>query len=252
MARNRAARVRQEALIGWIGAFPAESHPRLLQALLDRPASVRALAQYELKQRGVDTVEFYRTEVKGHQAPQPTAILGLGEVGGPDDESLVEPYLKDADARRRNAAVHAIDRIGRDKRAELLVAAIGDAAPGVSRAASRALVGNPTGVDFGSLLSAFRDEDRPYIRRNYFRVLAVASKWSRLRYSVIAASDQNPEIRSAGLQQIIQWTRGWNRSFVEPTTQDMDAIRAAIQGLDVQDRAHVLNRIGSFLGPSAR
>jgi HEAT repeat protein len=250
MGRNRAARVRQEALIGWISRFPGESRDRLVRALLDRITAVRGLAQYELKKRGFDVVGFYRTEVTSRQSPDPTAILGIGEVGGSEDENFVEPHLMHPDLRIRCAAVHAIGRIGGEKRASLLLAALRDPAPAVSKAARRELVGNPTGADYGSLLSVFEEDDRPYVRRNCFRVLATASKWAWIRYAVIAASDPDPEVRSDGLEQIDLWTLKWNRSFVEPTTSDIKAIGAAIQRLDGELRASVLHRIGFFLGPS--
>ncbi len=39
----------------------------------------------------------------------------------------------------------------------------------------------------------------------------------------------------------------WNRSFVEPTPQDLVEIGAAISNLDDELRANVLDRIGFFL-----
>jgi hypothetical protein len=98
------------------------------------------------------------------------------------------------------------------------------------------------------VLSVFQEAGPSNIRRNTFQVLTTASKWSWLRYSVIAASDPDPDIRADGLGQIDLWKLAWNRSFVEPTAQDLAEIRSAVNSLDDGLRANVLDRIGFFLG----
>lgn len=50
-----------------------------------------------------------------------------------------------------------------------------------------------------------------------------------------------------GLGQIDHWKLMWNRSFIEPTPQDLEGIEAAISNLDDELRAHVLDRIGIYL-----
>ena len=249
MGRNRAARVRQEALIGWVRRFPEESQDRLIDALLDRLAAARGLAQYELRTRGFDVVEFYRRRISEASSPEPEAIAGLGEVGTAEESRLVIPYLSSVDGRTRGAALHAVDRIGGAERARLLVAALRDPAPSVSKVARRAIVANPTGVDFAAVLAGFLQDDRRYVRRNSFRVLITASKWSWLRYALIASSDHDSEIRAEGLRQLDIWVLKWNRSFVEPTAPDSEGINQAIDALDEELRANVLDRIGFFLGP---
>ncbi len=246
IGRNRSARVRQEALIGWVTRFPEESHDRLVTALLDRLATVRGFAQFELRRRGFDVVAFYRGRIPNLQSPEP--IVGLGEVGSPEDTNAVEPYLRAADERIRIAAVYAIDHLGGDKRASLLVSALRDPAPAVSKAARRVLVRKPQSVDFLAVLSIFQEDGRSSVRRNSFHVLTAASKWAWLRYSLIAASDADPDIRADGLGQIDLWKLAWNRSFVEPTAQDLTEIRSAVNSLDDELRANVLDRIGFYLG----
>ena len=246
IGRNRSARVRQEALIGWVTRFPEESHDRLVAALLDRLATVRGFAQFELRRGGFDVVAFYRGRIANLQSPEP--IVGLGEVGSPEDTILVEPYIRAADERMRIAAVHAIDRLGGDKRASLLVSALGDPAPAVSKAARRVLVRRPQGVDFEAVLSIFQEDGRSSVRRNSLQVLTAASKWAWLRYSLVAVSDTDPDIRADGLGQIDLWKLAWNRSFVEPTAQDLAEIQSAVDSLDDELRANVLDRIGFFLG----
>jgi N-acyl-D-aspartate/D-glutamate deacylase len=180
------------------------------------------------------------------QSPEP--IVGLGEVGSPEDTNRVEPCMLATDERMRIAAVQAIDRLGGDKRASLLVSALRDAAPAVSKAARRVLVRKPQDVDFLAVLSVFQEDGRSNVRRNSFQVLTAASKWAWLRYSLIAASDADPDIRADGLGQIDLWKSAWNRSFVEPTAQDLAEIRFAVNSLDDELRANVLDRIGFFLG----
>ena len=250
IGKNRSARVRQEALIGWVSRFPEESHDRLVTALLDRLATVRGFAQFELGRRGFDVVAFYRAQMQNPQSPE--SIVGMGEVGSPEDTKRVEPYLRAADERMRIVAVHAIDRLGSDRRASLLISALRDPAPAVSKAARRVLVRKPQGIDFLAVLSVFQEEARSNVRRNSFQVLTAASKWPWLRYSLIAASDADPEIRADGLGQIDLWKSAWNRSFVEPTAQELAEIQSAVNSLDDELRANVLDRIGFFLGSVGR
>jgi len=187
------------------------------------------------------------------QNPQsPESIVGMGEVGSPEDTKRVEPYLRAADERMRIAAVHAIDRLGSDRRASLLISALRDPAPAVSKAARRVLVRKPQGIDFLAVLSVFQEEARSNVRRNSFQVLTAASKWPWLRYSLIAASDADPEIRADVLGQIDLWKSAWNRSFVEPTAQELAEIQSAVNSLDDELRANVLDRIGFFLGSVGR
>jgi len=235
IGRNRSARVRQEALIGWVTRFPEESHDRLVTALLDRLTMVRGFAQFELRRRGFDVVAFYRAKMDNPQSPEP--IVGLGEVGTPEDTNRVEPCMLATDERMKIAAVHAIDRLGGDKRASLLASALRDSAPAVSKAARRVLVRKPQGVDYLVVLSTFEEDARSNVRRNSFQVLTTASKWAWLRYSLIAASDTDPDIRMDGLGQIDLWKLAWNRSFVEPTPQDLAEIKSAIDSLDDELRA---------------
>jgi HEAT repeat protein len=103
------------------------------RALLDRDGGLRALAQHWF---AGDAAAFYRDRL--HEAT-PEAIAGLGDRGARDDARLLLPFLRDARAGIRTAAVKAIGRLDADGRSQALLPLLADEAPMVSRATVQTL-----------------------------------------------------------------------------------------------------------------
>lgn len=87
-------------------------------ALLDRSPSVRAVAQWALRQTGAEPGDYYRERLIAQQDPR--AIPGLGETGNAGDAHLLSPFLVHQRPRTRAAAVRALRRLGQVQPEEVL------------------------------------------------------------------------------------------------------------------------------------
>ncbi|MBK8259641.1 MAG: hypothetical protein IPK82_44165 [Polyangiaceae bacterium] len=121
--------------------FPSEAEPYLRRSLVDDTSSVRELARFlwqKTGQKPLDFAAFYRNGITESKGRAFAAVLyGLAETGGEADAPLFEPYLKDARAAVRAAAVTGIGRCGRARYSEALLAALNDSNSRVAGLARR-------------------------------------------------------------------------------------------------------------------
>lgn len=134
--RARLLRAPVAQLRGFLNAESAleDAGADLVRALLDTRAAPRRMAQRLLAHTGVDVAAFYRQLAE----VTPMAIIGLGEVGRPDDTALVASLLASEHAAVRRAAVSAC-KLDVDGLLEHLVAALDDVDKRVARAAAHRL-----------------------------------------------------------------------------------------------------------------
>jgi hypothetical protein len=224
LSRHRLGRLRQLALRTLATRFP-EQEPELLEnSLFDQHPGVRQLAQHYTRARGVDPADRYRSRVP--ELPR-LSLLGLGEVGRKEDASLAVPHATSVEAGVRRAATRAVGRLDPEGHLELLLRSLGDPSAGVSREALRGLTRLASRIadPVWGLCEATR---HAHVRLNSFRLLKELGNWDRLRYGLRAVAHSEADLRDHGARLVELSLAEWNRSFVDPSDEQMDEILKAI------------------------
>jgi HEAT repeat protein len=188
--------------------------------------TLRFLAQRYCSDNAIDSAAIYRNLLSSNSA---IALTGLGEVGSPDDVTLVRPYLASLEGNLRRRAVTAIARLGgRNVEAEV-AARLGDTAAGVARSASDALrrLGPvPATIDTAWEFSEQLTHDG--VRNATFRLFRAQGRWMLLRIACRSVTSTDADLRERGVLLIEQCIREWNRSFMSPTSVDAAELREVL------------------------
>ncbi len=179
---------------------------RAEEFLADRAALVRACARYVLRQHGIDPLPWYRRRCScaGDAALPPGAAIGLAECGQRTDAALLWPLLTHPAPGVRARAVaglRTLDATGTRRLLPLLE----DAAPGVVREVTAALLPSARSLDT-DWLTARLASDRPrHVRVAAFRLLNAAGGLVGLRASVALLADPDDRLRSWAEQSVQGW-----------------------------------------------
>lgn len=231
MRRDHFLPVRREALRLAAQTLPADEARRLLMtALLDRSAALRAAARSHLRDRGEgDFAAMYRDALAAKSPPTlVAACLGLGETGAPEDADLLARYLAHELPQVRRAAVRGVARLDGDGYLPVLLRCVLDEAPGVSNEAQRALLPFASGLDSAELWGHFRASALFYVRFNLLGLLAALPKWKSIVYLVRATGDDDWRMAAQARDYVCRWQAEYNRSFAQPTRQDLDQLADAL------------------------
>ena len=230
LRRDPSPSVRREALQGAVERLPEQAEAELRAALLDGHASLREMAQFYLKRRhDVDTAAFYRTALATGEAPTLVAALGgLGEAGTASDAALVLPSLAHPLTRVRKAAVRALGRLDGDAHIGLVLAALEDSSPGVTREARAALQPRLSLVDPEAAWQAFVSREPLHVRLALLSLLAQMDRWVGISYLVRASADGSEVVRDKAKEQTKLWVYGRMSSFTRPTPSQIAGLREAL------------------------
>jgi HEAT repeat protein len=191
------------------------------KALFDRSPSVRFLAQRYLAKHGVDVPQRYRDAL----GTTPAALHGLAEIGVVDDAEAIQPYLDDASASVRSAAVHAVGRLLDAGSRPLMLAKLDDPNPAVVRAACRVLERQQ--LDSSTLDQLWEWATGTTLgspRRAAFAVFFKQSRWPKLLVACRSIASNDEELRSQGELLLRSALDSWNRSSTRPTAAQLDEL----------------------------
>ena len=243
--------MRSHALSALHQRAPQQAVEQARDALLDPSATLRQQARVVLRQAGIgEFAIFYRRVLARDERSRvrEAALLGLGETGGAEDESLVKAYLADRVPRVRRAALWTLDRVaGGDNVAEFMKALL-DASPAVSQQAARILSGYVGQIGAESLWQLFGQSDQVHSRRNVLRLTARLRKWESLPLLLLALSDSAVAVRELASAYIRTWVAVFNRSFASPEPEQRARLRRLLEshrfllGRDLYRRLEFLTR----------
>ncbi len=191
---------------------PAELVLEREQALLlERRATVRHAAQRRLSELGTEVVDRYRGLV-GVPSPTPTAIIGLGETGGREDEPRLVKLLEHQDEAVRRAALRALRWIVSEPvLMEMAFRALHDPSDLVVRAAARLLRRRASRIPKDVIDGAVASPSRS----THLAGLWLARRsdgWSRLEADLKLSTDPDEDVARAGREDLVSWV-----SRVAPT-----------------------------------
>lgn len=229
LARNPYILVRREALATWARLFPDTAEPELRRALLDPTARVRRVAREGLALPPEAYRDVYLAALDGARGARLRAALyGLGEQGSKDDAGVLLPYLSAREAGVRRAAVTSLGWLGTDASTPLLVNALADPSPGVSRAARWALEMRASRLEAEPLWTLAADGAAPHVRRNALLLIARIGKWESIAYLVRAQAKGDHAISHLAGSRVKRWIDHFNRSGTQPTKEQLARAAQAV------------------------
>ena len=244
---DRFVRVRREALdAGASRAIPA-SEAALEDALLDPHRTLRAVAQYHLRRRGMTREEIAERCRAALRANQPRQWVGaleeLGHLGSSDDCDLIRGFLSHDRSRVQRAALRALWRLAPEAHANLVQRRLGDEQPGVAKEASWCLAERPGLLDPEWLIELFGRSQERRTRLIVVSLLGELRKWDSLLHLLraidLAAEDERPDVQAP----LEQWMACANRSFVPPTPAQRSAIRCLLNALAARGDSELAGRL---------
>jgi HEAT repeat protein len=226
MKRDRFMPVRREAL-----RHPDRKRAELRSALLDAHASIREEARYHVSQfDSFDVASFYRQGLtSGDQLSLPSAISGLGETGVAEDGDLPVPYASHNAAKIRRAAIKALARLNSEARLDVLIQALMDQFPSVSREAIKGLADKATLIGKGRLWEIFSSTSHSHVKRNALSLLEKIVKWDSIYFLVKSTSESDQSVASRALIAIDRWLWRFNRTFPVPTPDQLIKLSRALE-----------------------
>jgi hypothetical protein len=249
---DRSVQVRRVAL----GALaprlpPARARQLIEEALLDINPTARWQARALILQPGpFDLAAFYRSalETAGSPARLRGALLGLGESGTPEDPSVISGYLTAERLSVRCAALRALADLEPLATTAPFLEALGAPQSSVSREGRRALeprLGKVSATTIGALIV---DQGREaHVRRNALSLANRLSKWERLPLLLDGCADHDAMTSKMALRLVEGWLAAYNRSFLQPTREQLDRAADALARIPALTRRRVSEHIAQIL-----
>ncbi|MEM7249953.1 MAG: hypothetical protein AAF493_00925 [Pseudomonadota bacterium] len=211
--------------------------PDVRNRVVDRSRAIRHAARFYMQEnRLVDDSEtfasFYRDAID--HGDRLAGLRGLAECGTADDLDAPTPYLNDKRARIADAALNAVNALSAATPLALLMNQVAHIHPRCSKTAARLLADDLTEEVIARAHDLLMDEHSlAHVRLNALRLLMEQSKWRRLQSILRATSVADAQVRSAGQHYLTTWHRAFNRSFIQPTQQDLAALESALRGANL-------------------
>lgn len=204
--------------------------PALTAALMDRGSAVRARARAVMARvQPMDFAAFYRVETTSDGPRLAEAVAGLGETGRAEDAAAVLPLVAHDRVRVRATAVRALDRLAGDAHPDVFTVSLGSSYPSVSRAAADALRRRVRLVSAASIEVSLHPGAPVHVRRNALALLVARGKWDGLPWILRALVDEDPRIQRAAAEHLYRWRAQFNRTFTQPTAEQVARTRAALE-----------------------
>ncbi|MFI8849836.1 hypothetical protein ACIGW3_06475 [Streptomyces sp. NPDC053499] len=212
---------------------------RAVDRLADRSSSVRACAQWAVRQGDGDPLAHYRraaAEATGRAGP--SVVAGLGECGGPEEVALVLPYLSDARPGVRASAVGALRMLGAAS-PERVAPLLDDPSPRVVRRVCDALLSDAEALSPDALRARLTPDHPRHIRLAAIRLLAIHPGLAPLRAGLALVDDPDQDVRARARALVTRWA-----------PPDSAALAAALPAGERARLTAEIDHAAPVLGPS--
>ncbi len=247
VARAAAASLCDPSHLDLLRSFATDPFASVRQVALamDRSASVRDLARFQLrKRRQVDFARLYRQAMAGAPVVRlVVAITGLGEVGVPSDGQFVLEFLSHPSARVRRASVRAVVQLSGETFLRDVLPCLHDPVHSVSSIAASMLSRHAAAIGRTELCARFQGSVSAYLRTTVLRVIAALPKWDSISILLDAATDHDDAVASAAREHVLRWTARYNRSSIAPTVEQLELVRASLVKAEVSIAPGVVREI---------
>ncbi len=211
------------------------SHEDITERLLDSSSRVREAAQWRARRAGLSPETFYLDAWSTRdQSPARTHVLleGLRQTGQTVDLTSLRQCLTSDQPRVRLAALKLWPDDKLDK--DLFLTTITDTSPKVVRAAADAL-SRATNIRYGDVVDA-ASSSQPWTRRAAWRIRHDLGPWDRVLSDLELQADLEPDLERLAKSDLHEWlNRDAPTAYVPPTKAQRSAIKAAIEGVHIDD-----------------
>ena len=222
--------IRREALLLSV-EYKLNNMKRLLNnALSDSHCSMRELARFYLKKDGASTQDFlaYYQNLLKSEPPKIGVVLGLGEVGEEGVALAILPLLSHTRAEMRRAAWKAIANIKPEYLRTIALEKIKQDTPSVVKEIRNFILKHFVYYTISDLWEIFESTDRPIVKICIISFTEKISKWQSIWYLLKAGQETSPKIHAIIEQRLNSWLFSFNRSFTQPTKEEILQIRQQI------------------------
>jgi hypothetical protein len=231
---DRSVQVRRTALSVLAPVLPADETRALAEAaLLDGNTSARWQARaLRLALGPFDLAAFYRRALATPKSPSIVrgALLGLGESGTRCDVDLIAPFAAAGTPGLRAVALRAWASLEDLATVAPFTGALESAEGALSKAGRRALMPRMASVSREWLLALVADGGRPvHVRLHALALGNHLGKWRKLPLLLAAIGADDPLVASRARAFLGSWWARYNRSFVQPSSADLDEIEATLE-----------------------
>lgn len=230
LSNDPAAPVRLEALVAWVNRFPEQAGERLMGALLDRSAAVRAQARYYIRHRdGLDFALFYQSELTAAQPGRLViALSGLVETGGRAKADQIAPFLTHPSAQVRRTAIRGVMSLSGDQYTGPVLDRVFDQSTSVSRQAALFLQPHAGSIGATTLWALFEVAPAAHVKRQLLLLLSRLPKWESITYLVRAVAVGDHATAARARQFIRRWQARYNQGQAVPSREQLAQLEAAL------------------------
>lgn len=229
LSADPSARLRARGLELLAEADAAAALPFLWRAVDDEARGVRERARNLLARHApIDFRAHYLWQLEDHATRG--AVLGLGEVGGPEDWERLVPAL-DARPPIARAAIASLRRLNRSATRELRLMMVDDERPGVSADAARSLVTDVWATD-EPVLGAYLRSPHLHVRR---KACGLATQLPGWRPAVLLLSVDDEGARLAIEAALGRWLRRRWAQRARPSEAEAARLEALLTNTTMLD-----------------
>ncbi|MCM3213974.1 HEAT repeat domain-containing protein [Niallia taxi] len=230
LKRDKSPTIRLQVLEKVNFYFPSERSKQLEAALLDKSRAMRVYARFLITKHDTsyDFAKFYSQMITANKSAH-IAILCLGEVARKEHAELITPYLKHHNVAIVKAAIRALAMLDGETYKSSFAALLNCKHRGISKAATKAIATLNYEDMKEFLYTLYEDTIYDHTKNNTALLLSSLPKWQALIYIIkfyVNTEDEN--ISSLGERKLVRWIAQYNRSFVLPTKQQIETIKALL------------------------
>jgi HEAT repeat protein len=230
---DRFVPVRREALGRVLESFPEDVEDALAAALFDSNAGVRVPARFHLRARGTSNfTAIYRDGLETHdRRRRGSALLGLGETGTQGDVAAILPHLDDLAPGIQRAALKALAQLDGDRHIDRFLAALASGSPGVSREAREALRTRATLLSADRLRGVGSRASNLHVRQNALFLVNCLNHWEALPDLLLLANSSEAAVANVARTYVDKWLADYNRRFfTHGTPTQLNRLRVRAPG----------------------
>jgi len=142
---------------------------------------------------------------------------------------LLVPYTSQSASKIRRAAIKALARLNGAAHLDVLMEALTDEVPSVSREAFKGLAAHASLVGNERLWEILCGTSHGHVRRNALSLLGKLGKWVSIYFMVKATSASDEEVAAKARLSIERWLLRFNRTFYTPTPEQVIKIMNVLE-----------------------
>ncbi|UKS23914.1 hypothetical protein LOZ80_19930 [Paenibacillus sp. HWE-109] len=228
LINDRYAPIRRITLTTLAEKNHIDAIPELQNSLVDPHISVREVSRFYLNSATeIDFANHYLDYLWGENTKSlATALIALGEVGGPEHVEILAEYASHVDIKIKRAGLRGLSLLNCEQFLELFYIALQSDNNGLTVEGYRGLRKKAHLIDSNRLLNILLKSPEIHVAKYVVRLFAIINKWDQLRCLLSALQMMNEDnIRVEIIAQLRKWISSFNRSVqAKPKTFKIEEV----------------------------